>query len=173
MRSPAGAAREALLPFAVFVATVLVHYLWAGRAPEPAAMESPWASLPSDAPSPLARYVEAGDYWLGYSYGLSLAFAATALRVFVRGRSAASGGFALGGLTFSGVLAAGGCYLLGCCGSPMLVVYLNLFGAGYLPFAKPLLAALTTVSILGAWWWMARVARKRAACFPASTCGCG
>lgn len=53
------------------------------------------------------------------------------------------------------------------------MVYLDLFGAGYLPFAKPLLAALTTMSILGAWWWMARVARKRAACFPASTCGCG
>jgi hypothetical protein len=157
----------------VFAATVLVHYLWVGMAPEPAAVESPWASLPSDARSPLASYVESGDYWLGYSYGLSLAFATAALRSFVRRRSAAGGGFALGGLTFSGLLAAGGCYLLGCCGSPMLVVYLNFFGAGYLPFAKPLLAALTTVSILCAWWWMARVARTRSACCPASTCDCG
>jgi hypothetical protein len=38
----------------------------------------------------------------------------------------------------------------------MLVVYLNLFGAGFLPLAKPLVAVVTTLSIIGAWWWMKR-----------------
>jgi hypothetical protein len=59
-------------------------------------------------------------------------------------------------VTFSGFLAVAGCFLLGCCGSPMLAVYLSLFGAGFLPFAKPLVAALTTLSILGAWCWVSR-----------------
>jgi hypothetical protein len=36
----------------------------------------------------------------------------------------------------------------------MLVVYLSLFGARFLPLAKPLAAILTTISIMGAWWWM-------------------
>jgi hypothetical protein len=36
----------------------------------------------------------------------------------------------------------------------MLVVYLSLFGARFLPLAKPSVAILTTISIMGAWWWM-------------------
>jgi hypothetical protein len=62
----------------------------------------------------------------------------------------------LGGLTLTGFLAVAGCFLVGCCGSPMLVVYLNLFGAGFLPLAKPLVAVVTTLAIIGAWWWMKR-----------------
>jgi hypothetical protein len=33
-------------------------------------------------------------------------------------------------------------------------VYVNLFGAGFLPLAKPLMAGFTTLTILLAWWWM-------------------
>jgi hypothetical protein len=36
---------------------------------------------------------------------------------------------AIGGFSLTGFLVATGCFLVGCCGSPMLVVYLNLFGA--------------------------------------------
>jgi hypothetical protein len=53
-------------------------------------------------------------------------------------------------------LALAGCFLVGCCGSPMLVVYLSLFGAWFLPLAKPLVAVVTTISIAAAWWWMRR-----------------
>jgi len=38
-------------------------------------------------------------------------------------------GAAGGGVTLLGALMAGGCFLIGCCGSPMLAVYLSLFGA--------------------------------------------
>ena len=41
--------------------------------------------------------------------------------------------------------------MLGCCGSPMLAVYLSLFGAAFLPWAKPLIALLTTVTLFAAW----------------------
>jgi hypothetical protein len=46
----------------------------------------------------------------------------------------------------------------------MLAVYANLFGAAYLPFAKPLVAALSAVSVLGAWWWMNRVPKTNSGC---------
>lgn len=164
MKSFREVAKDSLLPLGVFATTIVVHLLWTGSSPEPAAVPSRWASLPADEQSRLSKYLEAGSLWLGYSYGISFAFAVVALRRYLRGRSAAEGRFALGGTTFSGLLAFFGCYLTGCCGSPLLLVYLNLFGAGFLPFAKPFVAAMTTVSILGAWWWMTRTGRRREAC---------
>ena len=149
--------REGLLPLGVFVAVFAVHFLWLGLFPEQDPAQARWAALPAEgAASWLPNYIEAQSYWLGYSYGLSLAFAAAALRRYRRNRTCGAGKLALGGVTFSGFLAAAGCYLVGCCGSPMLVVWLNVFGAKFLPFAKPLMAAVTTFSIAGAWWWMAR-----------------
>lgn len=157
----AGRLRDAVLPLAVFAAAVAAHFVWLGLFPERSAVQSAWAALPPEGPTSwLPRYIEAQHYWLGYSYGLSLAFAAIAFRRFVRHRSSGAGKFALGGVTFSGLLAVGGCYLIGCCGSPMLVVWLNLFGAAFLPFAKPLVAGLSTVSIVAAWWWMIRKTRR-------------
>lgn len=83
---------------------------------------------------------------------------------------------AIGGVTLSGVLAVAGCFLLGCCGSPMLAVYLSLFGAAFLPFAKPLVAGLTAASLVAGWWWMKRrerlVLAERAASETNPACDC-
>ncbi len=38
----------------------------------------------------------------------------------------------------------------------MLGVYLSLFGAAFLPFTKPLVAALTTLFIVASYFWMRR-----------------
>jgi len=38
----------------------------------------------------------------------------------------------------------------------MLIIYLNLFGAAFLPIAKPFMAGITTLTIFLAWWWMNR-----------------
>lgn len=136
-----------------------VHFFWVTAiSPEVAASVSAWAALPSeDGPAEwLASYLAGGGYYLGYSYGLSFAFAVWAIRTHLRRRSARSKGFAVAGVSFFGFIAAAGCFMIGCCGSPMLIVWLNLFGAGFLPFAKPLLAALTTLSIAGAYLWMER-----------------
>ncbi len=38
----------------------------------------------------------------------------------------------------------------------MLGVYLSLFGAAFLPFTKPLVAALTTLFIVASYCWMRR-----------------
>ena len=50
-------------------------------------------------------------------------------------------------MTLVGVLYGAGCFLIGCCGSPMLAVYLSLFGATVLGFLKPLVAIVTTLSV--------------------------
>lgn len=108
------------------------------------------------APSWIQIYLETQSYWLGFSYALSLTFAVYAFRRYREQRYCAAKNLAIGGVTFSGFLAVAGCYLIGCCGSPMLVVYLSFFGAAFLPFAKPLVALVTSISILAAWWWMNR-----------------
>ncbi len=148
--------RRALLPLGVFLAVMAFHYLWSGFFPEYDPVQERWASLPDKDLSWLKHYMEARGYYLGYSYALSLAFAAVALRRYREDRFYRVRNIAIGGVTFTGFLAVAGCFLAGCCGSPMFVVYLNLFGASFLPLAKPLLAALTTISILGAWCWMNR-----------------
>jgi uncharacterized membrane protein (UPF0136 family) len=149
--------RRFLLPLGIFLGVATVHYVWCGLFPEVDPAQARWASLPgAGASSWLKRYLETQSYWLGYSYALSLAFVAAALRHYREERFGSAKTMALGGMTFSGFLALAGCFLAGCCGSPMLLIYLNLFGVRFLPLAKPLVAGVTTISIVGAWWWMTR-----------------
>lgn len=162
--------RRAALPLTVFAAVLAAHFLLLGIFPEQDPAQSRWASADLAQGSWLSRYVEGRSYWLGFSYGLSLAFAAVAFRRYRAGRFCAARNLAIGGVTFSGVLSVVGCYLLGCCGSPMLAVYLSLFGAAFVPLAKPLVAGVTLLSILLGWWWMNRHAPAPAAAFPAADC---
>jgi len=156
---------RAVLPIAVFLVVALVHYFYLGVFPERNPVQDRWVTAPSGSDdSWLRRYLQSRGYWLGFSYGASLTFAAVAYRRYREQRYCTARNMAIGGVTFSGVLAVVGCYMLGCCGSPMLAVYLNLFGAAFLPLARPLVAALTTLSILGAWWWMNRRKEHPSAC---------
>lgn len=157
MNTSRSAPSRILLPAGVFAAVVCFHFLWLGFFPEQDPAQGRWAATVSSGQDSWMRiYIEAGNYWLGYSYGLSLAFAAVAMRRYRETRMCAERNLALGGVTFTGFLAVAGCYLIGCCGSPMLVVYLNLFGAAFLPWAKPLVAAITTITILFASWLLFR-----------------
>jgi len=128
-----------LLPLGVFLGVAMAHYVWSGLFPEVDPAQARWASLPrAGASSWLNRYIETQGYWLSYSYALSLAFAAAALRRYREERFCSAKTLAFGGVTLSGFLALAGCFLVGCCGSPMLVVYLSLFGApGFSPWPSP------------------------------------
>ena len=161
---------RAALPLTVFAAVLALHFLWLGIFPEQDPAQSRWASADLAHGSWLNRYVEGGSYWLGISYGMSLAFAAIALRRYREGRFCVARNLAIGGVTFSGALSVVGCYLLGCCGSPMLAVYLSLFGAAFVPLAKPLVAVVTLVSILLGWWWMNRHAPRLSTSEAAAGC---
>jgi hypothetical protein len=149
-----------LLPLGVFTGVAVAHYVWSGLFPEVDPAQARWACLTASDASWLKRYLEIQGYWLGYSYALSLAFVIAALRRYRGERFCSAKPLAFGGVTLSGFLALAGCFLVGCCGSPMLVVYLSLFGAKFLPLAKPLVAMVTTISIIGAWWWMKRRHRQ-------------
>lgn len=144
-----------ILPIGMFIGIFAIHYLWLGLFPEQSPLQAQWFSLPTEN-SWFYSYIEAKNYWLGYSYGLSAAFASVAFRNYLNSPCRASKTFAIGGVTFSGLLAFSGCFLIGCCGSPMFVVWLNIFGAAFIPFAKPFIAFATTISIAAAWFWMLR-----------------
>ena len=149
--------RRSALPAAAFLAVLLFHFVWIGLFPEENPAQNRWVSIgPVEQPPWLARYVDGEHYWMGYVYALSLGFAVIAVRRYIEDRSCRARNFALGGVTFSGFMAVAGCFLVGCCGSPMLGVYLSLFGAAFLPFAKPLAAGISTLLILGSYWWMQR-----------------
>lgn len=161
--------RRVLLPLAVCAVVLVVHFCWLGLFPERDPAQDRWAA-PAMHLSWWRQYVEGRSYWLGFSYGFSLAFAAVAWRRYREGRFCPGRKVAIGGVTFSGVLSVIGCYLLGCCGSPMLAVYLSLFGAAFVPLAGPLLAGLTLLSVLVGWWWMNRHTTAGAS---SADCGCG
>jgi len=153
--------RRALLPLLVFVGILALHYGWLVAFPGQDAEQDQWVSVPAAETSSFQRYVESGSYWLGYTYALCLTFASVALRRYREKRQCSARSAAISGFTLPGVLAATGCFLAGCCGSPMLAVYLSLFGAAFLPFAKPIIAAFTTLTIIAAWWWMRHAEGRR------------
>lgn len=140
---------------------LLGHILYATQGTGAVADGGAWASFEFDEPEPsrLARYVESGNVWLGLSYGLSGAFAAFCFARILRLRRE-SVAAAAGGLTLSGVLWAGVCFMTGCCGSPMLPLYLGLFGPRFVSITKPLTFGLTLLSILVGYAWMLKTAEK-------------
>lgn len=159
--------RRLVMPAVVFIAVMAAHLVWVGLFPERSRAQSQWETVTADDAAWWNGYVERQNYWQGYAYGISAGFVWVAVRRF-REKRLFGAGAAVGGATASGILAMAGCFLAGCCGSPMLGVYLSLFGAAFLPWAKPLVAVLTTATIAGSYWWMRR--KERACCGPAC-CG--
>ena len=147
-----------LLPVAVFVAILVGHATWTAQMPAPACdgtacVKDAQGNCPTAPGQPgdgaatgLLGYLQRGDVYMGFSYALALAFAAHSLAQLRRkGRRAVVG--AAGGLGIGAILLAAGCFLVGCCGSPMLVVWIGLFGAKATGVAKPVIAAVTLASV--------------------------
>jgi hypothetical protein len=103
-----------------------------------------------------ADYLQAQDYYLGFSYALGSAFATWAVLKYLAVRQAAMAGGAAGSITLLGVLMGTGCFLTGCCGSPMLGIYIGIFGAKALGVGKPLMALVTVVSVGCSYWYLTR-----------------
>ncbi len=111
--------------------------------------------------NPYWQYFERQEFFLGISYALTAAFTVYAITNFFKKRKLGITG-TVGGLTLAGVLYFAGCFLTGCCGSPMLTVYLSLFGSSILGFAKPLTAALTGLSVTIGFIWINRNYKTKA-----------
>jgi hypothetical protein len=157
-----------LIPAVVFVAIFVTHAFYVGACATSA--PSGWTdfgiSTYVGGPLGLGAYWRGQDYFIGFSYALAAAFAAWALSrsiLFRQGRTVTAGA-AAGGVTLLGALMAGGCFLIGCCGSPMLAVYLSLFGAKALGLGKPLMALITLVSVSCGYWCLSRRFARGGAC---------
>ena len=166
-----------LLPVVVFLAIFVVHALYVGScatSPPPG-----WTdfSITADAAGPLGlgAYWHGQDYFIGFSYALGAAFAAWALirSIFLNQERTVAAGAAAGGITLVGILMAGGCFLIGCCGSPMLAVYLSLFGAKALGLGKPLTALFTLASVGCSYWCLSRRFARGGACVDACCSAAG
>lgn len=105
--------------------------------------------------NPYWQYFERQEFFLGLSFALTAAFTAYTITNFIEKRRLGIAG-TVGGLTLAGVLYFAGCFLTGCCGSPMLAVYLSLFGSSMLGFAKPLTAGLTAISVVVGFVWISK-----------------
>jgi hypothetical protein len=149
-----------LLPALVFVVVFVAHALYLGSCAASAPFGWTDFGMSANAAGPLGlgAYWRGQDYFIGFSYALGAAFATWALSrlISVRQDRAAAAGAAVGGITFVGILMAGGCFLIGCCGSPMLGVYLSLFGAKALGLGKPLTALITVASVSCGYWCLSR-----------------
>lgn len=148
-----------LLPLSVFLAVFVGHTLYSGACAS--AAPAGWADVDvsSTAVGPLGllAYWRGQDYFLSFSYALAAAFATWALSrcISSKGREGTAGA-AAGSISLVGVLMASGCFLIGCCGSPMLAIYLGLFGANMLGVAKPLTALITLISVGCGYWCLSR-----------------
>jgi hypothetical protein len=154
---------------AIFAAHALYSGVWAASAP------AGWAdadiSASAAGPPGLSAYWRGQDYFVGFSYALEAAFATWAVSrciSFTQGR-AVTAGAAVGSITLVGVLMAAGCFFDRCCGSPMLAIYMGLFGAKVLGLGKPLTALITLVSI-GCCYWCLSSRFARGECINACCC---
>lgn len=148
------------------MAVLAGHFIYVTPKASAGGGKGPWASYDfeqSEQPSRLSRYIGAGEYWLGFSYGLAGAFAAFSLARILRMRRE-SVAVSAGGLTIGAVLWTGLCFLVGCCGSPMLPIYLGLFGPGFFDITKPLTFGITLISVVMGYTWMLKRARKAKRC---------
>ncbi len=157
------------MPAVIFAAVFAAHVAWLSVFPGRPAGQSQWETVTADDERWWSGYVERQSYWQGYAYAVSAGFVWVAVRRFREKRLFGAGKAAVGGATAGSVLAVAACFLSGCCGSPMLAVYLSLFGAAFLPWAKPLVAVLTTAMIAGSYWWMRRK-ESQACCGEACVC---
>ena len=105
-------------------------------------------------------YFQQQDFMLGISYALAGAFTIYAFFKFLNNRKKTGIAGMIGGLTLTGALYGGGCFLIGCCGSPMLIVYMGLFGSSFLGFTKPFILITTVLSLFIGFLWIEKKTKK-------------
>ena len=140
-----------VIGFIVFCLTLAVHAFWITFS---AARVADNCGVAENASYSFWRtYTGNQEYLTGLSIALSLAFTVWAALSLSenKGRSACAIG---GGVSLTGILMTGGCFLGGCCGSPMLLVYFSFLGVSLLGVAKLLAFIITLVSVAAGIWWI-------------------
>lgn len=159
--------KKLLYPGIAFTGVLLIHAVYSIW--QTAEISHRWVQIKEA--TPLVQYLQSQEYFLSFSYALASAFTIYALVSFLQNRKSGSGLLGVvGGATITGFLYFAGCFLLGCCGSPMLVVYLSLFGSSFLGVTKPLTAMLTLASAIIGIAWIERRAKTIACCADKESC---
>jgi hypothetical protein len=170
--------QRAILPVSVFTLAYAGHFFWyvlSNPAPALRRVLDTGYNIDGQAPacgtscasgaSAETDYIGTQTYLLGYAFALSLAFAVVSVRQYLEDRSRAACGAAVGGAGLSALLGGSGCFagclFGGCCGSPMPALYVSLLGTTFLPFGKPLVAAITTVCVFACAWWLRRSRKNK------------
>jgi hypothetical protein len=134
-----------LLGTAAFAAVFVGHVLYLRYLTN--APQQDWADNFNPSVSFWQSYIISQDYYVSFSYALSAGFAVWATTRFVYSRRQAAAIGAFGGVSLVTFLAAAGCFLIGCCGSPMLSIYISVFGSKAAGTGKPLMALISLISI--------------------------
>lgn len=126
--------RKVFITIATFIIVFILHIFYF-KVTERGCGSTPW----------LQKYIKEEGYFLGISYALSLSFMAFAFLKYKENReNALKAGLGSGLLA---VLLWFSCFFFGCCGSPMIIVYLNLFGLSTLRIPKAALLLMTVIFI--------------------------
>ena len=132
---------------AAFLITLSLHFFLDSASLEPNDNWADAAELTQQTkPTGYELYFTEGEYILGLSYAMAIACTILALSRFKFDKSKGILGI-FSGVTLSAALYAFGCFLIGCCGSPMAVVYAGLLGSSFLGFTKPFVFIITLLSI--------------------------
>jgi hypothetical protein len=155
-----------LLGTAAFSSVFVAHLLYLRYLTS--AAQKDWADNFNPSVSFWQSYIISQDYFVSFSYALSASFAVWATARFLHSRRRAAAMGAFGGVSVVTFLAAAGCFLIGCCGSPMLPIYISLFGSQAAGIGKPLMALISLISIGGGFLYVVR--RPECRCADPETC---
>lgn len=139
--------KKTIIPLVTFITVFVLHLLYF-KLTEGTCGSVSW----------FQRYVKEQEHFLGISYALSFAFMAFAFLKFKENRKNALKAAIGGGLL--AVILWFLCFLLGCCGSPMLIVYLNLIGLSNLKVSKLALLVMTIIFIGIGYIWLIKKSSK-------------
>ncbi len=160
-----------VVAFAAFLATLGGHYWFFVAAvpegPPKCGTRNVLCLVPSVgcAEEPAAAgYWKSGKAFLGLSYSIAAGFFAYVLAHVFAQRGQGGARSMLAGAGFTGVVWLGLCWLVGCCGSPLLPVYVSLLGTRFLGITGPLALGLTVASVAFGTVWFHRARRKGCGC---------
>lgn len=139
--------KKAVITLSTFIVVFILHMVYF-KLIEGACADTSW----------FKRYIQEQEYFLGISYALSIAFVAFAFLKFKENRRRALKA-ALAGGTLAIILWFL-CFLFGCCGSPMLIVYLNLIGISSLKIPKLALLVTTIIFIVIGYLWLIKKSQE-------------
>lgn len=139
--------RKAIVTLSTFIIVFILHIFYF-KVTEGECGSAPW----------LQRYIKEQEYFPGISFALSFAFMAFAFLKFKENRKRALKA-AIGGSLIA-IISWFLCFLFGCCGSPMLIVYLNLIGLSSVKVSKLALLVMTIIFVGIGYIWLIKKSPK-------------